>query len=185
MLLDLDAHTLGCTAIHWSIVKLSGSTPLEKSDLPSPWSYKITNSFLTKSGNSCPPPLCMLAFCLAWVYARLVRAITTAGISCTTSLLCLENTKPPGSDYTETMLPGYVCPKQLHCALYPYSFYIVLEGLALLIWGPLVAHNFLYFSFLIKEVLEDRDLVHPHTLQSKLVEVLCYSVTLTSHYHVN
>jgi hypothetical protein len=41
------------------------------------------------------------------------------------------------------------------------------------------------FQFPIKEFLEDRDLVHHQALQSRLVEVLCYSVTLTSQYHFN
>lgn len=70
-------NVLGWMMFHWYAVNLPEATLIKKLDSPSPQSY-VTNNYLARNGASCPPPISMLGFVLAWVCTGLGHAFTTA-----------------------------------------------------------------------------------------------------------
>lgn len=83
-------QVLECVAFYCSVIDLPGSYPYSKGALPFQ-KLSIVNSSPASSETSCPPPLSMLRFGLAWTCTDLVHAVIIAVSFYVKLLCCVQN----------------------------------------------------------------------------------------------
>lgn len=109
------SYTLGCVAIHWSLVDLPGPTSLTKTAFVSPDSPSVASNSSARGGTSCPPQHALLGLCLAWACMGLVGCHICCEFICVAALLCPKDaislSPMVSSSYTLSALSSSIIPE--------------------------------------------------------------------------